>query len=101
MAKANGLEAKIIDFSQLVKKRKKPRKSGLNKNKQGSVRKVNRKVYVDFMYLGERVREYAGLKWNENNAKYVRRQLDKIIIDIESETFSFAKVFPESKNKDH
>ncbi|MBW1764929.1 MAG: DUF3596 domain-containing protein [Deltaproteobacteria bacterium] len=101
MAKANGLEAKIIDFSKLIKKRKKPRKSGLNKNKQGSVRKVNRKVYVDFMYLGERVREYAGLKWNENNAKYVRRQLDKIIIDIESGAFSFAKVFPESKNKDH
>jgi hypothetical protein len=53
------------------------------------------------MYLGQRVREPAGLKWNADNAKHVRRQLDKIIIDIESGTFSFAEVFPESKNKDH
>jgi integrase len=101
MVNANGSEAKIVDFSLLAKRRKKPRKSGLNKNKQGSVRKVNGKVYVDFMYLGQRVREPAGLKWNEDNAKHVRRQLDKIIIDIESGTFSFAEVFPESKNKDY
>jgi integrase len=100
---SNGLKSqlKIIDFPVDPKKPKKPRKSGLNKNREGSVRKVNEKVYVDFMYLGERVRESSGLKWNEDNAKFVRKQLDKIIMDIESVTFSFAKVFPESRRKDY
>ena len=49
-------QAKIIPFPQSVGQDKKSRKSGLNRNKEGSVRKVNGKVYVDFKYLGERVR---------------------------------------------
>ena len=36
------------------------RKSGLNRNKDGSLRNINGKVYIDFLYLGERVREPAG-----------------------------------------
>ena len=51
-----------------VLKNDKTRKEGLNSNKQGSVRNVNGKVYVDFMYLDERVRESSGLVWNQQKS---------------------------------
>ena len=101
MAKVNVAQAKIIKFPQSVKHSDKARKSGLNRNKEGSVRKVNGKVYVDFMYLGERVRESSGLVWNEKNAKHVREQLDKIVVGIKSDTFRFGKVFPNSNKADY
>jgi integrase len=78
-------------------KSQKSRKQGLNINKSGSVRNMNGKIYVDFIYMNERVRENAGLPWNPKNAKHVRSQLDKIHIAIESGTFKFAEVFPKSK----
>jgi len=77
------------------------RKFGLNRNKEGSVRNINGQVYIDFLYLGERVREPAGLDWNERNAKHVREQLDKIIASIKSGAFRFAEVFPHSKKRNH
>jgi len=43
------------------------------------------------------VRESSGLPWNEKNAKHVRGQLDKIIVQISSGSFRFADVFPKSK----
>ena len=90
-------QAKVIELFPVQKKRgENARKAGLNCNKEGSVRKVNGKVYVDFIYLGERARESAGLPWNEKNAKHVRGQLDKIIVDINSGAFKFANVFPNS-----
>ena len=76
---------------------KKYRKHGLNRNREGSVRKINGKVYVDFKYLGERVRETSELDWNEKNAKIVREQLDKIVVAIKSGTFKYGEVFPNSK----
>lgn len=88
----------------LPKKRSKsqtPRKANLNKNKNGSVRKINGEVYVDFRYLGQRVRESSGLPWNATNAKAVRGQLDRIAVAIDSGTFRFAEVFPESKKRDY
>ena len=98
MANFFGTQAKVIELFPVQKKRdENARKAGLNCNKEGSVRKVNGKVYVDFIYLGERVRESAGLPWNEKNAKHVRGQLDKIIVEINSGTFKFANVFPNSK----
>jgi integrase len=94
--------ARVILFPRSKRDRKnKSRKHGLNTNKEGSVRKINGKVYVDFRYLGERVRECSGLDWNEKNAKHVREQLDKIVVAIKSGTFKFAKVFPESKKAEH
>lgn len=75
----------------------KARKSGLNKNRQGSVRKINNKVYVDFYYLDERVREPSGLIWNQKNMKIVRAQLDSVTVTIDKGTFNFATVFPQSK----
>ena len=90
-------QATVIAFPKQRKRAEKARKSGLNHNKEGSVRNVNGAVYVDFMYLDERVRETSGLSWNENNAKAVREQLDRIIVAIKDGTFRFAEVFPESK----
>ena len=101
MAKSSKSNAKVVPFSQSRRKGKSYRKFDLNRNKEGSVRKVNDKVYVDFMYMGERVRESSGLPWNEQNAKGVRQQLDKINAAIESEAFRFSQVFPNSKNRDY
>jgi integrase len=101
MAKVNVALAKIIKLPLPEKHPDKARKSGLNRNKEGSVRKVNGKVYVDFMHLGERVRESSDLTWNDKNAKYVREQLDKIVVGIKSGTFRFGKVFPNSKKADY
>ena len=93
--------AQVIRFPQTEESKDTSRKTGLNTNKEGSVRKINGKVYVDFMYLGERARESSGLIWNEKNAKHVRQQLDKIIVEINSGEFGFAKVFPNSKKADY
>jgi integrase len=100
---SNGLNSqiKIIDFASKSKNDEAARKSGINKNKEGSVRKINGKVYVDFVYLEERVRENSNLPWNESNAKHVRDQLDKITVAIKSGSFKFAEVFPASKKKDY
>ena len=100
---SNGLKSqtKIIAFPPRPKVDESGRKSGINKNREGSVRKVNGKVYVDFVYLGERVRENSNLPWNDSNAKHVRDQLDKIIVKIKSGSFKFAEVFPSSRKKDY
>ena len=93
---------KVIFFPQTNRKiARSYRKFGPNRNKVGSVRKINGIVYVDFQYLGERIRESSGLAWNETNAKIVRDQLDRIIVDIKSGTFKFGDVFPESKRRDY
>ena len=91
-------EARIIPFPG---KKKAPRKAGFNRNREGSVRSINGKLYVDFIYLGERVREKAGLDDNKENIKLVRQQLDKIIIAIGTGTFRFAEVFPQSHKRDY
>jgi len=101
MTALNQSQAKIIDFPPPRKQKDQPRKSGLNRNKERSVRKVNGKAYVDFMYLNERVREPSGLAWNRENARKVREQLDKIIVAIKSGDFRFADVFPTSKKRDY
>jgi integrase len=94
-------QATVIAFPKERKRPDKARKSGLNHNKEGSVRNVNGTVYVDFMYLDERVRESAGISWNENNAKAVREQLDRIIVAIKDGTFRFADVFSQSKKAEY
>jgi integrase len=100
---SNGLKSqiKIIDFPSKSKNDDSDRKSGINRNKEGSVRKINSKVYVDFVYIGERVRESSNLPWNESNAKHVRDQLDEVTVAIKSGTFKFAEVFPNSRKKDY
>lgn len=93
--------AQIIPFKKVRKDQGKVRKGGLNRNREGSVRKINGQAYVDFIYMGERVREPSGLDWDEKNARLVREQLDKIIVSIKAGTFRFGEVFPRSKKKDY
>lgn len=93
--------ALVIPFKRVRKDQGKVRKFGLNRNREGSVRKINGKAYVDFVYMGERVREPSGLNWDEKNAKIVREQLDRIIVSIKTGTFRFGEVFPRSKKKDY
>jgi len=98
MSESSVIEANVI---LLPNKKKKPRKIGLNKNHKGSVRSINCKLYVDFMYLDERVREKSGLDDTKENLRLVRQQLDRIIVAIEAGTFRFAEVFPQSLKKEH
>lgn len=102
MAGRRESHAKILSFS--LSERPKEglrRKTGININKEGSVRNINGKVYVDFFYLGERVREDSGLSWNPKNAKSVREELDKIVVMMRSGDFRFAQVFPESSRREY
>jgi hypothetical protein len=98
MSESAVLKRNVIPFPS---KEKAPRKAGLNRNRKGSVRSINGKMYVDFIYLGERVREKTGLDDTKENGRQVRQQLDKIIMAIEAGTFRFADVFPKSSKKDH
>jgi integrase len=94
-------QARIIPFRVKKKASERYRKYDLNRNKEGSVRKMYGKVYVDFMYLGERVRESSGLPWNRENARKVREQLDRIVVAVKSGTFRFSEVFPESSKGEY
>ena len=89
--------AQILQFRKRGREQGKVRKVGLNKNREGSVRKINGQAYVDFVYMDERVREPSGLDWDEKNARLVREQLDKIIVSIKSGTFRFGEVFTTAK----
>ena len=51
--------------------------------------------------MDERIRESSGLKWNPQNVKLVRKQLDQIIVAIKTGTFRYANVFPKSSKRDH
>lgn len=78
-------------------RKKRSKQISLNVNRDGVIRKINGWVYVDFIYYGNRVRECSGLPWNEENARFVRDQLDKIMLAIKEGSFIFSKVFPKSK----
>ena len=104
MSDRNLSHAKVVPFPDSKKgkvKKTGSRKGLINRNREGSVRKIGGKVYVDFIYLDERVRECSKLPWNDQNARAVRDQMDKIIVAVKSGTFRFAEVFPDSKRKDY
>ncbi len=90
----------MLEFTRPKKRTKNKRKSGVNRNRFGSVRNVNGKVYVNFSYLNVPVREPAHLDWNKENVREVREQLDRIGVQIKSGTFRFAEVFPKSKRRE-
>ncbi|MFC1591241.1 tyrosine-type recombinase/integrase [Thermodesulfobacteriota bacterium] len=101
MSKASHAYDNVVPCSQREKDNQTHRKRGLNQNKEGSVRKINNKVYIDFRYLGERVRECSGESWSDKSAKRARHQLDRIIVAIQTGTFRFAEVFPDSNKRDY
>ena len=95
-------QQKVVDFTQYrtqneaVKKRK--RKTA---RKKGAVYNRSDKLWVDFQYLGERVREPSGLPATQIHRKKVRKQLDLIIAEIDNGIFEFAQGFPHSQKKDY
>ena len=92
----------IIEISSYRKKRDKRREGArLNAGKKGRVYSRGGKLWVDFYYLGERVREPSGLKDSPSSRQIVRKQLDLVAAEIENGIFEFAKRFPHSKKKDY
>jgi integrase len=71
------------------------------KRAQGSVYSRNGKLWVDFRYLGHRVREPSGLADTQLNRQRVRRQLNLIMAEIDNGIFEFAKRFAHSKRKQY
>lgn len=93
---------KIIDFSHYrTKSDNFPKRKRSKLRKKGSVYARNGKLWVDFRYLKERVREPSGLKDTKANRIKVRKQLDLILAEIENGLFEFAKRFSHSKRKDY
>ncbi|MBW1863779.1 MAG: site-specific integrase [Deltaproteobacteria bacterium] len=94
--------SKIIEISSYRKKRDKRREGDrLNDGKKGRVYSRGGKLWVDFYYLGERVREPSGLKDSPSNRQIVRKQLDLVTAEIENGIFEFAERFPHSKKKSY
>jgi len=92
----------VIQITQHREKVKKKREiDRLNTGKRGRVYSRGGKLWVDFRYLGERVREPSGLENNQANRLVLRSKLDLINAEIENGIFEFAKRFPHSKKKDH
>jgi integrase len=91
-------QAEVIEFSQHRKKRK---RNPLNSKNKGSIFNRNGWLWVDFYYLGQRVREPSGLKNTPENQKDLRKQLDLIVAEIENGVFEFAKRFKHSKKKEY
>lgn len=100
MSKAEETSAKVLEFSASREQSQVRRKSDANRHRFGSVRRMNGYVYVDFRYLGERVRENSGFSWNEENRRQVRRMPDKIEMQIEAGKLRFAETFPKSKKRE-
>jgi len=93
-------QCKVIDLTQYrtVEKTKKIKKV---KKGKGSVYTRSGKLWVDFRYLGERVREPSGLSDFTGNKSLVRKQLNLITAEIDNGIFEFAKRFPHSSKKDY
>jgi integrase len=93
-------QAKVIDFPKTSKRETRTR-GRLNAGKSGRVYARGGKLWVDFHYLGERVRERSGLDDNPGNQTRLRKMLDLIASKIENGVFEFGKSFPHSKQAEH
>jgi integrase len=92
----------VIRFSGQRRRSKGTRKRDRhNEGKRGRVYNRGGKLWVDFRYLGERVRESSGMEDNHNNRIIVRNQLDLVMAEIDNGVFEFAERFPLSKKKGH
>jgi integrase len=91
---------KVIDFTQYRDDDdRRPKRKRSKKRLKGSVYGRNGKLWVDFRYLGERVREPSGLADTPLNRKAVRKQLNLITAEIDNGLFEFAERFPHSSRK--
>lgn len=72
----------------------------LNVGRKGRVYSRGGKLWVDFYYLGQRVREPAGVSDTRANKEFVRKQLDVVVAEIEAGVFEFARRFPHSSKRD-
>ena len=95
-------QAKIIDFPQTKASKREPRnRDRLNAGKSGRVYARGNKLWVDFHYLGDRVREPSGLDDNPANRTRLRKMLDLIVTEIDNKIFEFGKRFPHSSRLEH
>jgi len=96
------MSSKIIEFPASrdeIKRTREP--DAINVGKKGRVYTRGGKLWVDFYYLSERVREPSGLIDTPANQRKLRKQLDLIIAEIENEVFRYAKRFPHSSKKEY
>jgi integrase len=94
--------AEIIDFpNSKAAKRGIRTRDRLNAGKSGRVYSRGGKLWVDFHYLGERVRESSGLDDNSANRLQLRKMLDLIVTEIDNGIFEFGMRFPHSKRLEH
>ena len=94
--------AKIIDFPKGKTDNRQPKTPDrLNAGKTGRVYGRGGKLWVDFYYLGERVRERSGLDDTRANRKFLRKKLDLIVSQIDNGVFEFGKSFSHSKKVEH
>lgn len=93
--------ATIIEFPRSRKKKGKEKDRGVNSGKKGRVYSRAGMLWVDFRYIGNRVREPSGLQDTPTHRDSVRKQLDLILAEIEIGQLEFAKRFPNSKRKDY
>jgi len=92
----------VIPFAQYRKTRKKERQAvQVDTGKKGRVYNRGGTLWVDFYYLGQRVRESSGLKDTPVNQRLLRKKLDLITAQIENDVFEFAGCFPHSSKKEH
>jgi integrase len=91
----------IVEISRYREKKKRRKRHRLNVGRKGRIYGRSGKLWVDFHYLGERVREPSGLDDNQSNRDRLRKQLDLVMAEIENSVFEFAKRFPQSNRKDH
>jgi integrase len=95
-------ESNIIQITRYRETTNKKRQvEPLNAGKKGRVYNRRGILWVDFHYLGQRVRESSGLKDTPDNQRKVRGQLDLVVSEIENGVFEFAKRFPYSSKKEH
>jgi len=94
--------ANVIKFPQICKDKDKTNARDRSKTwEKGRVYSRGGKLWVDFHYLGQRVREASGLKDSPANQRQLRSQLDLVMAEIENGVFEFAKRFPHSSKKDY
>ena len=62
------------------------------------VRPRGNSIMIDFMYNGQRCRETLALPPTKPNMQHAYRMRESILFEIATNTFNYAKHFPNSKN---